>query len=295
MSAQRMFYAVARGRATGVFGSWPEAERLVSGFAGARFKKFKSQSEAAAFVRGSPVPQTRASSTTKPKRTVYKPPRGTVAVYTDGGCRGNQNVDSKRDQPAGWGFIAVRDGKVLAERWGPVVIDSGHAHYLGAEKKSNNTGELSGVAEALLWLRDEEGSDGPAALCYDSTYAANITSGAFRAHKNVDLAKTCRDLYCSEGTRRKRKLALEHVKGHSGDALNERADALVQRGVAGEASGRGSAAPAPEFELPSSTIDAATAAAIEQKRLAALARRDSKKRAAASGGGAPSKKKASIN
>lgn len=292
MSAQRMFYAVARGRATGVFGSWPEAERLVSGFAGARFKKFKSQSEAAAFVRGSPAPATRASSTTKPKRTTYKPPRGTVAVYTDGGCRGNQNVDSKRDQPAGWGFIAVRDGKVLAERWGPVVIDSGHAHYLGAEKKSNNTGELSGVAEALLWLRDEEGSDGPAALCYDSTYAANITSGAFRAHKNVDLAKTCRDLYCSEGTRRKRKLALEHVKGHSGDALNERADALVQRGVAGESSGRGSAAPAPEFELPSSTIDAATAAAIEERRLAAVARRDSKKRAAASGGGAPSKKKA---
>ena len=264
----------------------------MSGFAGARFKKFKSQSEAAAFVRGSPAPATRASSTTKPKRTTYKPPRGTVAVYTDGGCRGNQNVDSKRDQPAGWGFIAVRDGKVLAERWGPVVIDSGHAHYLGAEKKSNNTGELSGVAEALLWLRDEEGSDGPAALCYDSTYAANITSGAFRAHKNVDLAKTCRDLYCSEGTRRKRKLALEHVRGHSGDALNERADALVQRGVAGEASGRGSAAPAPEFELPSSTIDAATAAAIEQKRLAALARRDSKKRAAASGGGAPKKKAA---
>ena len=288
MSAQRMFYAVARGRATGVFGSWPEAERLVSGFAGARFKKFKSQSEAAAFVRGSPAPATRASSM-KPKRTTYKPPRGTVAVYTDGGCRGNQNVDSKRDQPAGWGFIAVRDGKVLAERWGPVVIDSGHAHYLGAEKKSNNTGELSGVAEALLWLRDEEGGDGPAALCYDSTYAANITSGAFRAHKNVDLAKTCRDLYCSEGTRRKRKLALEHVKGHSGDALNERADALVQRGVAGEASGRGSAAPAPEFELPSSTIDAATAAAIEERRLAALAKR---KRAAASGGGAPSKKKA---
>ena len=62
--------------------------------------------------------------------------------------------------------------------------------------------ELSGVAEALLWLRDEEGSDGPAALCYDSTYAANITSGAFRAHKNVDLAKTCRDLYCSEGIHR---------------------------------------------------------------------------------------------
>ena len=156
-------------------------------------------------------------------------------------------------------------------------------------------GPPAALRTALLWLRDEEGSDGPAALCYDSTYAANITSGAFQAHKNVDLAKTCRDLYCSEGTRRKRKLALEHVKGHSGDALNERADALVQRGVAGEASGRGSAAPAPEFELPSSTIDAATAAAIEERRLAALARRDSKKRAAAASGGEAPAKKASIN
>ena len=33
------------------------------------------------------------------------------------------------------------------------MIDSGHAHYLGAEKKSNNTGELSGVAEPAVERR----------------------------------------------------------------------------------------------------------------------------------------------
>ena len=116
------------------------------------------------------------------------------------------------------------------------MIDSEHAHYLGAEKKSNNTGELSGVAEALLWLRDEEGATGR--RLYVTIRPTRRTSVPARSgpQERVDLAKTCRDLYCSEGTRRKRKLALEHVKGHSGGALNERADALVQRGVAERAS-----------------------------------------------------------
>ena len=109
--------------------------------------------------------------------------------------------------------MAVRDGDVLAERWGPVaprpggteprrasrrslldarrgerlldarrggrapsrapqVLDAKHPHFLGAEKCSNNTGELSGIAEALLWLRDEETRAGPAVLCYDSTRRA---------------------------------------------------------------------------------------------------------------------------
>ena len=183
MSA-RAFYAVARGRATGVFGSWTEAERLVSGFAGAKFKKFKTQSEAEAFARNPGTSQTTATRKVSTKvRKAYAPQHGTVAVYTDGGCRGNTNVDVNRDQPAGWGFIAVKDGRVLAERWGPIIIDATQPHYLGAEKASNNTGELSGMAEALLWLRDEEGSDRPASICYDSKYAANITSGRFMVYR----------------------------------------------------------------------------------------------------------------
>lgn len=291
MSA-RAFYAVARGRATGVFGSWTEAERLVSGFAGAKFKKFKTQSEAEAFARNPGTSQTTATRKVSTKvRKAYAPQHGTVAVYTDGGCRGNTNVDVNRDQPAGWGFIAVKDGRVLAERWGPIIIDATQPHYLGAEKASNNTGELSGMAEALLWLRDEEGSDRPASICYDSKYAANITSGRYQAHKNVALAQTCRDLWSTEGPRRKCKLTLEHVKGHSGDVLNDRADALVQRGVEGGASGRGASAPPPEFTLPASTIDVEAAAAIEQRRLAAVAKR---KRAASAIAARPPKKAAVI-
>mgnify|MGYP002630251289 CR=1 FL=1 len=44
------FYAVAHGRATGVFRSWDECQRQVSGFSGASFKAFTTSEEAEAFV-----------------------------------------------------------------------------------------------------------------------------------------------------------------------------------------------------------------------------------------------------
>ena len=63
------FYAIARGRQTGVFGTWGEAQPLVSGFAGARYKSFPSFAEAARFVEeetsttayAAPPPPTRSA------------------------------------------------------------------------------------------------------------------------------------------------------------------------------------------------------------------------------------------
>jgi len=44
------FYAVAKGRLTGVFDSWSDCQRQVNGFPGARFKKFQTRGEAEEFV-----------------------------------------------------------------------------------------------------------------------------------------------------------------------------------------------------------------------------------------------------
>ena len=46
------FYAVAAGRAPGIYSTWPECERQVKGFSGAKFKSFKTRDEAVAFVGG---------------------------------------------------------------------------------------------------------------------------------------------------------------------------------------------------------------------------------------------------
>jgi hypothetical protein len=48
------WYAVHRGRAPGVYRTWAEAEPLVKGFAGARYKGFATEAEARAFVAAAP-------------------------------------------------------------------------------------------------------------------------------------------------------------------------------------------------------------------------------------------------
>jgi ribonuclease HI len=57
MSQPNAFYAVAIGRATGVFRTWAECCAMVRGVPNARFKKFQTETEALAFVQtmGSPL------------------------------------------------------------------------------------------------------------------------------------------------------------------------------------------------------------------------------------------------
>jgi ribonuclease HI len=96
---------------------------------------------------------------------------------------------------------------------------------------SNNTGELSAICEALRWLQEERQSPVAATIRYDSTYAANIASGAYKASKNKLLAAEAQRLYREvSGVH---ALALEHIRGHTGERWNERADQLANLGSAG--------------------------------------------------------------
>lgn len=174
-------------------------------------------------------------------------------LYVDGACPGNQQV-RERSMAAGWG-VAVFGGQpgpadggsgavqarppaastdsLHCELYGPVVTDPRSHLSLGAEVGSNNTGELSAIGEALLWLRDEAPGPRslPAVVFYDSQYAANIATRRHVAHKNLLLARTVQGL-CDE-VRRQRPLKMTYVKGHSGCPGNELADQLANRGVLG--------------------------------------------------------------
>ncbi|GFZ42549.1 hypothetical protein JCM24511_00265 [Saitozyma sp. JCM 24511] len=50
------FYAVSAGHKPGIYTTWAEAEQQVKGFSGAKYKKFTSEAQAAAFVSGGPTP-----------------------------------------------------------------------------------------------------------------------------------------------------------------------------------------------------------------------------------------------
>jgi len=214
------FYAVARGRKTGIFTSWPDAERQVKGFAGARFKSFKTKQEALAFLED-PVYTNSASSTKKlgdtPKKkknghqqqTKHEYPENAVMVYTDGGAIGNPG-------PGGYG----------------VVFETGETFSGGFNLTTNNRMELLAVIVALEAL---EGETRPICLHSDSRYVVNgITKNWAQAWKrrgwkksdgtpamNPDLWQRLLDLLPGLDIR------FIWVKGHAGNPLNEACDHLA--------------------------------------------------------------------
>ena len=73
----------------------------------------------------------------------------------------------------------------------------------------------------------------PAIIRYDSKYAAMVTSSVWRARKHKRLAAEARAEWQRARTALSGKLWLKHVKGHSGQQWNDRADALANAGRRG--------------------------------------------------------------
>ncbi|KAF9899292.1 hypothetical protein BX616_003120 [Lobosporangium transversale] len=55
------FYAVHVGKTKGIYFTWPECEKQVKGFIGAKYKKFETQKEAEEFVKNGPKAYTKPS------------------------------------------------------------------------------------------------------------------------------------------------------------------------------------------------------------------------------------------
>jgi ribonuclease HI len=138
-----------------------------------------------------------------------------VAIWTDGACSGNPG-------PGGWGAI-LRFGEREKELCG------------GEAATTNNRMELMGAISALEALTRACHVD----LHTDSQYVRNGVTTWIRGWKargwktadrkpvkNVDLWRRL------EAAAERHEVAWHWVKGHAGDELNERADALARSGMA---------------------------------------------------------------
>lgn len=229
MAPAKKYYAVARGRATGIFSAWfgtGNAEEQVRGFAGARYKGFADIEEARIWLR-------EQQSAPDKKRTARKPRPDTTAartatavsaqdadasIYTDGGCSCNPG-------PGGYGAVILAKG---ARR----EISGGFRHT------TNNRMELTACIEALKCV-----PPGASAVVHsDSQYVVNGISKGWAARwraqgwmrtktdaaENFDLWNTLLDL-CAE-----RCVRFVWVKGHAGNPENERCDELATQSCAGK-------------------------------------------------------------
>ena len=137
-----------------------------------------------------------------------------VIIYTDGACRGNPG-------PGGWGAF-IRFDSVEKEIFG------------GQANTTNNQMELSAAIEGLSILTEPCNVE----LFTDSKYVMDgITQWIQNWKKNNWRTAAKKDVKNKELWQKLDQLIAQHqvqwhwVKGHSGDAGNEAADLLANKGI----------------------------------------------------------------
>ncbi len=209
---EKKFYAVAKGLKPGIYTNWPDAKLQIDRFAGALYKGFATYKEAEEWLK---KPVLRPASPKKESGSIHAHQvhdKNRVAIYTDGGSSGNPG-------PGGYGVVQVYNGKIK-ELTG------------GFRFTTNNRMELMGV---IVALRELEYRELPVTVYTDSSYVVNgITKGWAKKWRSNNWIKSDKqpalnpDLW---GELLDLTVELDvtfvWVKGHAGNALNERCDELA--------------------------------------------------------------------
>ena len=136
---QKRFYAVWKGRRTGVFASWAECEAATRGYPGAQFKGFETRAEAERALRGSyEAHQGKPASSQRWLFAAHPPRLPSIAV--DAACSGSPGTLEFRG-------VETETGKPVFEA-GPFADGT------------NNVGEFLAIVDAMRWL-DAHAHDWP--------------------------------------------------------------------------------------------------------------------------------------
>ena len=209
----KKFYAVKRGRKTGLYTVWAECAAQVKGFQGAVYKGFMTEEEARAWLGG-------ADARTKEPRAAAEmaapsAPDADYIIHTDGSCLRNPGG------AGGWAAV------IETTATGAVEEKSG-----GDPETTNNRMELTAALMALSAV--PEGAR--VALYTDSQYLKNaftkfwLPAWKKRGWKKADGEPVLnQDLWVQlDAAFAARQVQFHWVKGHAGNPRNERCDALAR-------------------------------------------------------------------
>ena len=209
----KKFYAVKRGRKTGLYTVWAECAAQVKGFQGAVYKGFMTEEEARAWLGGADArtEQPRAAA----EMAAPSAPDADYIIHTDGSCLRNPGG------AGGWAAV------IETAATGAVEEKSG-----GAPETTNNRMELTAALMALTAV--PEGAR--VALYTDSQYLKNaftkfwLPAWKKRGWKKADGEPVLnQDLWVQlDAAFAARQVQFHWVKGHAGNPRNERCDALAR-------------------------------------------------------------------
>jgi ribonuclease H-related protein len=208
--AKKNFYAaVFKDGAHRIYSNWPACQKATSGVADVRFKGFATKAEADAWIALC-LPNEASLTAADPAddSPAAAAPPGAVLIYVDG------SYIHKRCKRAGWAWIAVKDGKALAQDSGVTDEDA---------LSRNIDGELEAAIQAMEWAHR---NGHRAVICHDYAGIAAWAMGLWQVKAEISKSYVDRIRNIKSG------MSFRKVTGHSGDVWNDKVDALAGEAIA---------------------------------------------------------------
>lgn len=152
-----------------------------------------------------------------------------TSLYTDGAIKGI----GKKEAKGGWAFVVVKDNNEIDFKF------DGKDGAIAKYPVTNSTMEFYAMAQALIYIKEKLSGQKVAIYC-DSEYVINSLlewvpkwkKNGWRSYrgsavKNVELIKFVYNKF----VQLRDNVRIYHVKGHSGNKFNDRADELAKKGV----------------------------------------------------------------
>ena len=198
------YYAVQVGRSTGVFFSWAECQKQVTGFPGAVYKSFLTMEEAEAFVKGV-QPEVKQTGT-----EILAVEPGALVAYVDGSYHVGNGQFS-------YGVVLLNGQEVL--KFCEFSLDEELASM------RNVAGEIKG-AEAAMRYAVEHGFS-KLYIYHDYEGIAKWCQGTWKTNKEGTKAYKA----YFDSIQDKLQVVFVKVAAHTGDTYNEMADKLAKQAL----------------------------------------------------------------
>lgn len=195
------YYAVKNGYHIGIFNTWEECRREVSGYSGAEYKSFKSIDDARTYMGVNE--QLSLFNDTAPEQN-------TAVAYVDG----SYNAETAH---FGCGVVMFSGGE-------QINISRAFSDPEMAQMR-NVAGEINGAMLAMRYCLDNNIEE--IDIYYDYEGIEKWCTGEWKTNKEGTIAY--KRFY--DEVSKAVKVSFNKVKGHSGDKYNDMADALAKEAV----------------------------------------------------------------
>lgn len=193
---KKKYYAVRSGRETGIFDTWKECQRQVTGFPGAEFKSFGTKEEAESYLGK--------------KSVADNIPEDAARIYVDG------SFDKKSKRYAA-GVVVLYQGQTF-------TMNEAFDDPESAEMR-NVAGEVMGAVRAIQYCLKNQIPE--VYIYYDYNGIGKWGDDEWKA--NLPLTQKYKKFVAE--ARKKMKITFIKVAAHTGDKYNEMADRLAKDAI----------------------------------------------------------------